>query len=247
MGSNRSGHRWNPCLNYGHAQYWQEDVQPNNISIKRLRAPDAANPESTLINLNNVFETLNKIIENLKAVTKLQRIYLRSLEPVYDLRLEVELEDPSCLIKFQKQALVDCGATDCFIDEQLIEEKKLPIQLLELPIPIYQSDGEKTSAGDITGYVNLRMRIQQHKESTRFYIMELGKREIFLGYSWLIPKSTGWQNESRWLSVLWANVDWLRGVKTQNGLRAQSHQRGLRWNLWYQYWNRESRFPTTQT
>ena len=124
-----------------------------------MRAQDAANPESMLINLNNVFKTLNKIIENLKAVTKLQRIYLRLIEPVYDLRLEVELKDPSCLIKFQKQALINCGAMDCFIDEQLIDEKKLPIQLLELPIPVYQSDGEKTSAGDITGYVNLRMRV----------------------------------------------------------------------------------------
>ena len=108
---------------------------------------------------------MNKIVENLKAVTKSQRIYLRSMEPIYDLRLEVELEDPSRLIKFLKQALIDCGATDCFINEHLIEEKKLPIQLLELPIPVYQSNREKTSARDITGYVDLRMRIQQHEES----------------------------------------------------------------------------------
>ena len=96
---------------------------------------------------------------------KSQRIYLRLIEPIYDLRLQVELEDPSRLVKFQKQALIDCGATDYFIDEQLIKEKELPIQLLELPIPIYQSDKEKTSASDITGYIDLRMRIQQHEES----------------------------------------------------------------------------------
>ena len=82
-----------------------------------MRAQDAADLESAIINLNNVFEIMNKIIENLKAVTKLQRIYLRSMEPIYDSRLEVELEDPSCLIKFLKQALINCGATNCFIDE----------------------------------------------------------------------------------------------------------------------------------
>ena len=130
-----------------------------------MRAEDAADPWSAIINLNKIFEVMNKIIENLKAVTKSQRIYLRLMEPIYDLRLEVKLEDPSCLVKFLKQALIDCGATDCFIDEQLVEEKKLLIQLLELPIPIYQSNGEKTLAGDITGYVNLRMRIRQHVES----------------------------------------------------------------------------------
>ena len=129
-----------------------------------MRALDAADPESSIIDSNNVFDTLNIIIEKLKAVRKSQKIYLRLLEPVNDLRMEVELEDPSRLVKFVKEVLIDCGATDCFIDEKLIEEKDLPIQRLERPIPVYQSDGEKMSAGDITGYVDLRMRIRQHKE-----------------------------------------------------------------------------------
>ena len=130
-----------------------------------MRAPDAADPESSIIDLNNVFNALNIIIEKLKAVTKSQKIYLRSLELTNDLRLEVELEDSSRLIKFKKEVLIDWGATNCFIDEKFIEEKTLPIQKLERPIPVYQSDGEKTSAGDITGYIDLRMRIRQHKES----------------------------------------------------------------------------------
>ena len=79
--------------------------------------------------------------------------------------MEVELEDPSRLVKFTKEVLIDCGATNCFIDEKLVEEKTLLIKRLECLIPIYQSDGEKTSAGDITSYVDLRMRIRQHEES----------------------------------------------------------------------------------
>ena len=51
---------------------------------------------------------------------------------------------------------------------------------------MYESNGEKTSAGDITGYIDLRMRIRQHEESLRFYVTTLGKKEIFLGYTWLI-------------------------------------------------------------
>ena len=96
-----------------------------------MRALDAADPESSIINLNNVFDALNIIIEKLKVVMKSQKIYLRSLEPVNDLRLEVELEDPSRLVKFAKEVLIDCGATDCFIDKKLVEEKQLPIQKLE--------------------------------------------------------------------------------------------------------------------
>ena len=111
-----------------------------------MRAPDAAYPKSSIINLNDVFNALNIIIEKLKAVTKSQKIYLRSLEPMNDLRLEVELEDLSHLVKFAKEVLIDCGATDCFIDKKLVKERELPIQKLERPIPAYQSDGEKTSA-----------------------------------------------------------------------------------------------------
>ena len=170
-------------------------IRPNRI-VKRLRAPDAADPESSIIDLNNVFNALNIIIEKLKAVTKSQKIYLRSLEPINDLRMKVELEDPSRFIKFEKEVLIDCGAMDCFIDEKLVEEKNLPIQTLDRPIPIYQSDGEKTSARDITGYVDLRMRIRLHEESLRFYVTKLGKKEIFLGYTWLIKHNP----EINWVS-----------------------------------------------
>lgn len=112
-------------------------------------------------------------------------MHTRSLQPEFDLRMKIELEDPTRLVKLSKQALIDCGATDSFVDNKLVEHLKIPIQQLDKPIPVYQLDREKTSAGDITGFVDLSMKIGRHVEMIRFYVTKLGKMDIFLGYSWL--------------------------------------------------------------
>lgn len=110
---------------------------------------------------------------------------MRSIQPEFDLRLKIELEDLTRLVKFSKQVLIDCGATDSFMDNELVEHLRLPIQQLEKPIPVYQSDGEKTSARDMTGFIDLVMKINDHVETIKLYVTKLGKMDFFLGYSWL--------------------------------------------------------------
>ena len=87
--------------------------------------------------------------------------------------------------KFYIEALIDCRATNSFIDQDLVDEQWIPIKPLFKLIPIYQSDRERTSVGDVTGYVEVTMKIQDHKESIKFFVMKLGKRDIFLRYTWL--------------------------------------------------------------
>ena len=53
------------------------------------------------------------------------------------------------------------------------------------PVPVYQSDGKKTSASDVTGFINFRMTYKGHVENIRLYITELGEKDVFLGMSWL--------------------------------------------------------------
>ena len=74
---------------------------------------------------------------------------------------------------------------DSFIDRDLVNERELPVKELHRPIPIYQSDGEQTLAGEVTGYIEVTMRIRDHKESIKFFVTKLGKRNIFMGYTWL--------------------------------------------------------------
>ena len=131
----------------------------------------------------NVLIRYNKIIESTKAV--IGKKCCRSLKPEFDLRLDLEICDTSRQEKFYIEALIDCGATDSFIDQELVEEKQIPVKQLWKLIPVYQSDGGQTSAGEVTGYVEVQMRIRNHRESIKFYITKLGKRDIFLGYTWL--------------------------------------------------------------
>ena len=125
----------------------------------------------------------NKLIESTKAV--IRKRCCRSLKPEFDLRIDTEICDSSRNLKFYIEALIDCGATDSYIDRDLVDEKEIPIKPLYRPIPIYQSDGEQTSAGEVTGYVEVKMRIRDHHEHIKFYVTKLGKRDIFLGYTWL--------------------------------------------------------------
>ena len=125
----------------------------------------------------------NKLIESTKVVIGKKCCWL--LKPEFDLRIDTEICDSSRQLKFYIKALIDCKATDSFIDQGLVEEKQILVKQLFRPIPVYQSDGEQTSAGEVTRYVEVTMRIRSHKESIKFYVTKLGKRDIFLRYTWL--------------------------------------------------------------
>ena len=108
-----------------------------------------------------------------------------SLKPEFDLRIDTEICDSSRQLKFYIEALIDYGATDSFVDQDLVRENEILVKQLYEPIPVYQSDGEETSAGEVTGYVEVTMRIRNHKEHIKFFVTKLGKRDIFLRYTWL--------------------------------------------------------------
>ena len=148
---------------------------------------------------NNVFHSFNKIIENTKA--ELGKMHIRSIQPQFNLRIQTELEDLTHLIRFSKQALINCGATDSFIDQELVDHMGLLITELPTPIPVYQLDGEKTSTRDITGYINMVMKICDHKESIQFYVPKLGKMDIFLGYMWLRKHNPEIDWVTKWVSL----------------------------------------------
>ena len=81
------------------------------------------------------------------------------LKPEFDLRINTKICNPSTMKKFYIEALIDCRATNSFIDQDLVDKRRILIKPLFKLIPIYQSDRERTSAGDVTGYVEVTMKI----------------------------------------------------------------------------------------
>ena len=76
----------------------------------------------------NVLIQYNKLIESTKAV--IGKKCCQSLKPEFDLRIDLEICDTSRQLKFYIEALIDCGATDSFIDQELVEERQIPVKQL---------------------------------------------------------------------------------------------------------------------
>ena len=81
--------------------------------------------------------------------------------------------------------LVDSGATDQFVDEDYVQEQKLPRIKLERAIPVYNVDGTLNASGSITEKCAVTMRYQDHYESVQFFITRLGKKKLIVGHTWL--------------------------------------------------------------
>ncbi|CAK5271058.1 unnamed protein product [Mycena citricolor] len=84
------------------------------------------------------------------------------------------------------KALLDSGCSTCCIDTDYAWAEKLDIQELLQPIVACNAHNTKNINGQITHYVDLRMRIGPHVETCTFLLTCLGKAQIFIGLDWLM-------------------------------------------------------------
>jgi hypothetical protein len=101
------------------------------------------------------------------------------------LTVDVEIESTDTTVKRCTQALIDCGATGCFIDIKWAKLNNIPTRPLTNPIPVYNVDGTANDAGAITDIADIILRYQNHSERTQLAVTHLGKRRLILGYNWL--------------------------------------------------------------
>jgi hypothetical protein len=82
------------------------------------------------------------------------------------LAVEVEIELMDSAVRRCTQALIDCGATGCFIDIEWAKLNSIPTRPLTKPIPVYNVDGTANDAGMITDIANVILRYEKHSEHT---------------------------------------------------------------------------------
>ena len=87
--------------------------------------------------------------------------------------------------KAEEKALIDSGATDNFIDYKSVVRLRLGTKALKQHRPVRNVDGSLNRAGTISRYCDLIVQKGQQKERTRFYVTNLGKDRVILGYPWL--------------------------------------------------------------
>jgi hypothetical protein len=74
------------------------------------------------------------------------------------------------------ESLLDSGATENFISEDLAYQMRLPITRLHRPRPLFNIDGTKNRKGDITRYTDLDIQTGQKHRTMRFFLTDLGNQ-----------------------------------------------------------------------
>ena len=83
------------------------------------------------------------------------------------------------------EALLDSGATGCFVDKSWAFDRRLWLSKLVKPVLVLNVDGTRNQEGDITHYVLLTVRVGKHAEKLWCAVMCLGKVPLILGHNWL--------------------------------------------------------------
>jgi len=83
------------------------------------------------------------------------------------------------------KALVDSGATNCFMSETIIRRMKLGKQPLQRPRKIWNIDNTANQAGNITHFTTLNIQTGGVQKTIQFLITNIGNKDIILGYPWM--------------------------------------------------------------
>ena len=87
--------------------------------------------------------------------------------------------------KAEEKALLDSGATENFIDKQTWERMGVGKRPLVKPIKVYNVDGTENRQGEMTHFCRLRIIYNGEEDLQNFYITNLGKDRLILGYPFL--------------------------------------------------------------
>jgi hypothetical protein len=101
------------------------------------------------------------------------------------LAVDIEIELTDTAVRQCMQALINCGATGCFIDIEWAKLNNIPMHPLTKLIPVYNVDGTANDAGMITDITDIILRYENHSECTQLAVTHLGKQSMILGYNWL--------------------------------------------------------------
>jgi hypothetical protein len=78
-------------------------------------------------------------------------------------------------------AMIDCGATENFIDRQFVEQEQLPLTKKAVPRRVLAADGRELMGGPITHEATVTLTINDHREEIKLHCITTGNSPIIVG------------------------------------------------------------------
>ncbi len=163
-------------------------------NVQEARSDNAARAQLVLwMHKDRLGELSDELLEELRTgrQTAIERLYeirkpIRYIRGASgDFSIPVTIEPVSSLKTLTTKALIDSGCTGSSINQAYIEKHNLDTKKALIPIPVYNADGTRNQGGDITEFIELSMTISEHRERIDLVVMNLGKKDIYLGHDWL--------------------------------------------------------------
>ncbi|SJL16754.1 uncharacterized protein ARMOST_20283 [Armillaria ostoyae] len=127
-----------------------------------------------------------RALEWLDELRKPKQYFIRTQNSPQSLLIPVELETLEHPMIIQAKALLDSGCTGSSIHHNVVKKYGIPVRKTASPIPVYNANGSRNKAGEITTYAELRLKIGGHSEKIDLAVTDLSSKEIFLGHDWLV-------------------------------------------------------------
>jgi predicted aspartyl protease len=81
--------------------------------------------------------------------------------------------------------MVDCGATETFIDKKYAEQVGIPLDKKKIPWRVPAVDGREVASGPVTHNTMVKLTTNNHRETIKLYCITIGNLPIILGLPWL--------------------------------------------------------------
>ena len=109
----------------------------------------------------------------------------RSIKSNKEIILKIDISPKGKKSFISAEALLDSGANIIFIDWKWARDKNIPLTLLWNLISMFNVDGTKNSARNITHSANIIIDYQSHCKKVTAEVIDLGKNQVILRYMWL--------------------------------------------------------------
>jgi predicted aspartyl protease len=133
----------------------------------------------------SVVTELLDFLEGSKLAAAVKTLGINTMYITRHRNLEIQLDFLTYMGKAEEIALIDSGATENCIDYRTVAKLRLGTQKLSKPRPIINVDGTRNSGGIVEHCVHLYVSQGQKEERLKFFVTNLGKDQIILGYPWL--------------------------------------------------------------